>query len=109
MIEQLQAENQLLRVMLFLAHPCVGKYGDDGELQCNSCVIDFKRDSAIEIDARISMKALQRASEFVQEAKAAGFEDIFAYSKHVMEQRATLGLSENLIARLQAFLDREKV
>jgi len=38
----------ILRKLLFLRHGCSipDLYGDDGELQCNKCMIDFKRDSA---------------------------------------------------------------
>ncbi len=39
-----------LRILAWELHPCQGKYGDDGELQCNRCFgqgepIDFKRAS----------------------------------------------------------------
>jgi len=34
-----------LRKSMFLYHSCIGRYGDDGEMQCNKCGIDFKRDS----------------------------------------------------------------
>jgi len=47
MIKQLQAENEALRYLLWLRHGCEmsALYGDDGEMQCKKCVIDFKRDS----------------------------------------------------------------
>ena len=52
---QIEAECQHLRQLLWATHPCQGKYGDDGELQCNRYVapIDFKRDSVSEIERKI--------------------------------------------------------
>ena len=40
-------ENLQLRKLLWLHHGCnlPALYGDDGEMQCHSCQIDFKRDS----------------------------------------------------------------
>lgn len=45
--ETLSDEERILRKLLFMSHGASGHhlYGDDGELQCNSCMIDFKRDS----------------------------------------------------------------
>jgi len=54
----------LLRQMLWFRHGCsVGSlYGDDGEMQCNSCGIDFLRDTEEHIHNKfydISMKKLK--------------------------------------------------
>ena len=48
------ANDYLLRKLLFLRHGCSSDclYGDDGEMQCNKCMIDFKRLSAKEIEDR---------------------------------------------------------
>jgi len=53
-------ESELLaaRRLLFYQHPCDGKYGDDGEMQCAACGIDFRRDSMAEINAKLIRKAL---------------------------------------------------
>ena len=47
-LTMLRNENMLLRKMLWLRHGCtiVGLYGDDREMQCNHCMIDFKETSA---------------------------------------------------------------
>ncbi len=39
------AENQQLRRLLWLRHGCgiSALYGDDGEMQCSACGVDFKR------------------------------------------------------------------
>lgn len=39
--------DNLLRKMLWLSHGCsiLSLYADDGEMQCSSCTIDFKRDN----------------------------------------------------------------
>ena len=41
-----QENDKQLRELAWCLHPCDGKYGDDGELQCNRFIgpIDFKRD-----------------------------------------------------------------
>ncbi len=42
-----------LRKLLWIRHGCtIGLYGDDGELQCNECHIDFLRDSPVDIEWR---------------------------------------------------------
>ncbi len=53
-------ENQLLRLMLWLKHGCPPSslYGDDGEMQCSSCLLDFKRDDAEKINERFSYFAM---------------------------------------------------
>jgi hypothetical protein len=50
-----EAENKSLRRLLWLRHASdhIG-YGDDGEMQCSRCRIDFKRDSAEQIDKRFA-------------------------------------------------------
>ena len=43
---------KLLRQLLWLRHGCgvPALYGDDGEMQCSKCMIDFKRATAVEIE-----------------------------------------------------------
>ena len=47
-------ENELLRKLLWMRHGCPfpALYGDDGEMQCSKCGIDFKRASAEYIERR---------------------------------------------------------
>jgi len=47
-----QKENEIFRELLWLRHGCTNLYGDDGERQCGSCMLDFKRDSAQKISDR---------------------------------------------------------
>lgn len=51
-IEELKAENKLLRKLLWFRHGCdiAALYGDDGEMQCGQCGMDFKRLSATKIE-----------------------------------------------------------
>jgi hypothetical protein len=53
---QLQEDNKLLRHLLFLAHGNAEHYlyGDDGERQCNACMIDFNVDTPKEIWQKIT-------------------------------------------------------
>jgi hypothetical protein len=55
-----EKENEKLRNLLWATHPCEGKYGDDGEMQCNNlnCMIDFKRDSVDDIQNKLIRKSL---------------------------------------------------
>ena len=48
------SEEQILRKLLWMRHGCPfhALYGDDGEMQCNVCRIDFKRDPAEIIEQR---------------------------------------------------------
>ena len=59
--EELKVENKILRTLLWKNHgcSCSALYGDDGELQCNQCMIDFKRDSVYEIEAKIYNKNMK--------------------------------------------------
>lgn len=59
-VSRVEAENELLRQMLWLSHGCPHSalYGDDGEMQCGRCSIDFKRASAESIrDRRLDLAA----------------------------------------------------
>lgn len=49
--EEGNLSEQPWRTLLFLEHGCEGKYGDDGEMQCNRYVplLDFKRDSILRL------------------------------------------------------------
>jgi len=71
-----EQDNLILRKLVWLSHQCYFPflYGDDGEMQCNHCMIDFKRDSAESIEDKleeIHMKKLQ------EEVTAAGGWDKF--------------------------------
>jgi hypothetical protein len=49
-------DEYILRKMVFLSHGDMhfhAMYHDDGEMQCNSCMIDFLRDSPIDIHNKI--------------------------------------------------------
>lgn len=51
----LKSEVEILRHHLWLRHDPMHYsilYGDDGEMQCAACLLDFKRMSAVEIVAR---------------------------------------------------------
>lgn len=55
-VNKLEAENETLRSLLWLRHGCPfpALYGDDGEMQCHECCLDFKRDSAQRISERFT-------------------------------------------------------
>lgn len=67
-----------MRELLWLRHGCSSSalYSYDGEMRCNSCLIDFKRDSAESIEETF----LRLNKRFVLEVKFNGtsnFDDDF--------------------------------
>ena len=69
-------DNKILRELLWLKHGCFsGLYGDDGEMQCNRCRIDFKRDSAQAIQKRfynIGMAKMMNREEVENDVSKSG-------------------------------------
>lgn len=59
------------RALAFANHSCVGKYGDDGEMQCNHCLIDFKRDSPSQISEKLYVRGIQQWNGYRDELAAA--------------------------------------
>ncbi len=56
----LRESEMMLRRLLWEHHASGhGLYGDDGEMQCNTCLLDFKRDSIDEIE-RVFLQARLR-------------------------------------------------
>ena len=53
-IEECNKDEAILRQLLWVRHGCSLDvlYGDDGEMQCGRCMIDFKRMSAEQIQQR---------------------------------------------------------
>jgi hypothetical protein len=62
-IERLEQDAIEMRRQVWLSHGCgtAALYGDDGEMQCGKCLIDFKRDEWPQIRDRLDSIALQRA------------------------------------------------
>ena len=61
---------KILRQLLWLNHGHVEYlYGDDGEMQCPKCLIDFKRDSVEKINNRFDEIAAERAAEYYSSGK----------------------------------------
>lgn len=52
-LEAAQLDSERLRKLLWIRHGCSisALYGDDGELQCGRCLIDFKRLTAEKIES----------------------------------------------------------
>jgi len=68
-ISALEKENRKLRELLWLNHSCTELYGDDREMQCNKCAIDFKRDSAEKISRRFAEIGILNIKKNLQELK----------------------------------------
>lgn len=71
-LEKVFADNMELRCELWMRHGCSGLYGDDGEMSCGSCVIDFRRDDVGWIIAKLRAAAEKKLSDAM--AKAASEE-----------------------------------
>jgi len=54
---------QEVRRLLWLRHGCptAALYGDDGEMQCGACLVDFKRMSGADISELLAAKGRQLA------------------------------------------------
>lgn len=59
-----EEENKKLRELLWIRHGCsfASLYGDDGEMQCCTCLLDFKRMPADEIQQRFQQIGMQKFS-----------------------------------------------
>lgn len=64
--ETLRADEHRLRALLWATHSECILYGDDGEMQDNSCRIDFKRDPVSRIEQRIFDRGLRKLAEATQ-------------------------------------------
>lgn len=62
-MSELTPEERKLRDLLWAFHPCSGKYGDDGEIQCGRFLptIDFLRDTLEDIEAKVPIHNAQLA------------------------------------------------
>ena len=60
-------ENEKLRMLLWLRHGCDGLYGDDGEMQCSKCMIDFKRDRADDIERKWFTENEKAIAEYMKQ------------------------------------------
>ncbi len=60
--------NKDLRQLLWLRHGCniTSLYGDDGEMQCNKYLIDFKRDTPGSIKKRFTQPGLDKAKKEIE-------------------------------------------
>jgi len=64
-VRRVRSEEMTLRYLLWLRHGCDGLYGDDGEMQCAACAIDFKRDPVDHIAKRFHDNGLAQLMEEV--------------------------------------------
>lgn len=66
-----EAENKILRRLLWIRHGCpfAALYGDDGEMQCGICVLDFKEDSAQKIEETFRRLGMEKYTQQIKEAK----------------------------------------
>jgi|GEM_PF-3615440 len=65
-LPKLSDEERIFRRLLFFMHSSCDHrnlYGDDGEMHCHTCDIDFVRDSAKDIEERISDINLAKYAE----------------------------------------------
>ena len=65
-------EELKLRELLWLHHGCESPYfyGDDGEMQCNNIpkhIIDFRRDSADDIELKLCSPEMRRVLKAMRE------------------------------------------
>jgi len=63
----MEENEKLLREMLWIRHGCpiTHLYGDDGEMQCSTCMIDFKRDEVKTIYYKFEAGAIQAMKRYL--------------------------------------------
>ena len=64
-------QEMILRELLWLkhGHSIWELYGDDGEMQCHNCMLDFKRDSVERIKERFDQIAFDNMMQTILEQK----------------------------------------
>ncbi len=74
-MSDLEQENKLLRLMLAVYTCGRTLYADDGELQCNAMHpnIDFKRDSADEIQRKLAERSLAEFNASLSKSLATAY------------------------------------
>lgn len=102
-LEAALAENRTLRRLLLRAHGNMGHglYLDDGEWSCNSCMIDFRKDSADLIEHKTNRYVRLRDSAMA--SVAASPLNLIAFAKeaeHRAEALASLLASQQRIESL---------
>ncbi len=60
----LPKSEKILRKLLWLQHGHTALYGDDGEMQCSECMLDFKRDSSEDIKKVFDEQAKKRMETY---------------------------------------------
>jgi hypothetical protein len=65
-----EEEREKFRRLLWLHHGCSINelYGDDGEMQCHACLIDFKRLPVDEIESIWAEQGFRRMMKYFEEA-----------------------------------------
>ena len=76
----MEAKELEIRRGLWATHPCLGKYCDDGELQCGTFLppIDFLRDDWLALAEKIA----KHSSEQVIEARQEGSREVVEWVEH---------------------------
>jgi len=98
----------MLRRGLWASHGHAGIYGDDGEMQCGECGIDYKRDSVESIIAKRTENGLRKLAaptfeEPLREAVTAGMVDAALLAWYNPQRPiGTMSRSEFIAAHLSA-------
>jgi len=55
-----------IRRLLWINHGCglASLYGDDGKMQCNTCMIDFKRDHEDDIERKLQKRGIKKLNDY---------------------------------------------
>jgi hypothetical protein len=67
-LERSISEEMTLRRLLWVHHECPphARYGDDGEMQCSSCLIDFRRISIKRLEEKFFERNMKRIAAEVK-------------------------------------------
>lgn len=59
LLREARAECDALRRMLYATHPCPEKTAVNGDLRCDECGIDFRRDDLVALERGIQQPSLR--------------------------------------------------
>lgn len=93
-------ENRRLRKLLWASHGHTGLYGDDGEMQCAKCMLDYKSDSIETLETKRWDRAVKHMTE--NEVLREICKSLVIYDER------GIGLLTHIIAKAVSFFNEEE-
>lgn len=106
--EPRETDEKSLRRMLAFTHGCplVALYGDDGELSCRDCRIDFRRDTPDEIDRKLVERGKARLEKELTEGEPRETDTVLVVMREASAW-ADATFTQSTVQSIAAHLERE--